>query len=57
MLFRSKPKLAQKTPVQAPLRLPLALEKQAEKELLPLAEAPQAEVKAELVMEDRKSVV
>lgn len=46
-----KPKLAQKTPVQTPLRLPLALEKQAEKELLPLAEAPQAEAKAELVMD------
>lgn len=43
-----KPKLEEKVPTQTPVRLPLALEKQPAKELLPIAESTAVEAQAQL---------
>lgn len=47
-----KPKLAEKIPEKTPVRLPLALEKQPAKELLPVVESTPVEAQAQLELPD-----
>ncbi|MEO0488263.1 MAG: BMC domain-containing protein [Cyanobacteria bacterium P01_A01_bin.123] len=47
-----KPKLEEKIPEPTPVRLPLALEKQPDKELLPVADAPPVEAQAQMELPD-----